>query len=165
MKYISIFCLLLAFTVQAKDIPLEDFAKKSKFKSFEISPDGKHIAYTYEEGNQVKLATMNLAKKKGIHSFAVGDERQVTTFGWLNNERLMFISENITGWLDGAAKDPELYFVNLDGKKRKLNKEAFFILSELKSDEDHILVAKPSVFEGIKLHKLNINTLKSDWKR
>lgn len=166
MKFMTfvLFLLVMTTSVESKTIPLADFAKKSEFKSFQISPDGKHVAYTYEDGNQVKLGTMNLKTKKGIHSFTVGDDREVVQFQWLNNKRLMFISQNITGWLDGADKEPELYFVNYDGKKRKLNKDFFFIISSMKNDDDHILIAKPSVFEGIKLHKYNINNMKSNYQ-
>ena len=163
MKYILITLLTLTFVAHSKPLPLEDFATKSKFKTFQISPDGKHVAYTYEDDNQVKMGTMNIETKKGIHSFEVGESRQVSTFRWLNNERLFFQTENITGWLDGAEKDPEGYFVDIDGKKRKYLKSTFRILSNLKDIEDEILVAKPSLNDGIKLHKLDINTLKFNY--
>ncbi len=166
MKYISV--ILLAFVMIAsatsKPLPLEYFAKKSEFKSFEISPDGKHVAYTFEDENQVKMATMNLETKKGVHSFSVGEDRQVSTFRWLNNERLYFVTENVTGWLDGAEKKPEAYFVNYDGKKRKAIQSFFFIISRLENSKDEVLIAKPSRFDGIKIHKLNIHTLKENYQ-
>ncbi len=164
MKYILILLLSLSSTVNSKTIPLEDFAKKSEFKSFQISPDGKHVAYTFEDDNQVKMGTMNIETKKGVHSFSVGEDRQVSTFRWLNNERIFFVTENITGWLDGAEKDTEAYLVNLDGKKRKAIKSFFFILSELKENPDEILIAKPSMGDGIKMHKLDIYTLKENYQ-
>jgi len=163
MKNLCLLLLFVSVTAISKTIPVEHFAKKSEFKTFQISPDGKHVAYTFEDGNQVKMGTMNIQKKKGIHVFSVGDERQVSTFRWLNNERLMFVTENITGWLDGAEKDPEAYFVNIDGKKRKPLKSAYRILSDLEDNNDEILVAKPSRADGIKLYRLNIYTLKENY--
>ncbi len=57
--------LLLSNSVFAAKVPLEAFAQKAQFKSVQISPDGAHIAYTFEEGDRVKLGIMNLATKKG----------------------------------------------------------------------------------------------------
>lgn len=162
-KTMTLICLLLSvLTVQAKKVPLEAFAQKSQFLNMRISPDGKHIAYTYEEGNQVKLGTMNLKTKKGIHSFDVGEDREIIHFSWVNNERLFFAGGNITGWLDGANKDYRAYFANLDGKKRKGVPLGYTnIVSDLEESPDEVLILKNFGSDGVKLHKMNINTLKT----
>ena len=108
--------LLLSANAFATKVPLEAFAQKSQFKSVQISPDGKHIAYTFEEGNQVKLGIMNLASKKGVYAFDVGADREIADFSWINNERLYFVGANITGWLDGKPKKPEMKAVDIDGE-------------------------------------------------
>ena len=155
--------LLLSCGTLAKTLPLETFAQKSQFKNVEISPDGKHIAYTFEEGNQVKLGVMNLASKKGIYAFDVGEDREIAQFSWINNERLYFVGANITGWLDGAKKDYRAYFANLDGKKRKGVPLGYTrIVSFIEDDDDHVLILKNSD-DGAKVHKMNVNNLKTNY--
>lgn len=163
MRLIVFMLLLSAFTSQAKVIPLEDFAQKSQFKNVQISPDGKHIAYTYEEGDRVKLGTMNLKNKKGIYSFDVGKDREIVQFTWITNERLYFVGGNITGWLDGAEKDYRAYFANYNGKKREgIPLQYSSIVSTLDDDEDHVLILKRQR-DGVKVHKMNIFTLKTNY--
>lgn len=85
--------LFVTGAAQSKIIPIEDFAKKSQFKSAKVSPDGEHIAFTYEDGSEVKLAVMNIADNKILSSFDVGDERAVEWFSWANNERVVMLAE------------------------------------------------------------------------
>ena len=165
MKHIT--ALLLAFVLAAsansKTIPLVDFAQKSMFKSVQISPDGKHIAYTYEEGDRVKLGTMELKTKKGIYSFDVGKDREIIQFRWINNERIYFVGGNITGWQTGADKDYRAYFANYDGKKREgIPLMYSSIVSNLDNDKDHVLILKRQR-DGVKVHKMNINSLKTNY--
>ncbi len=163
MKFILMLTLLAAYSVNSKTISLEDFAQKSLFKSVQISPDGKHIAYTYEEGDRVKLGTMNLKSKQGIYSFDVGQDREIIQFRWINNKRLYFVGGNITGWLDGAEKDYRAYFANFDGKKREGIPLIYSsIVSNLDDDKDHVLILKRQM-DGVKVHKMNVKTLKTNY--
>jgi len=107
--------LFVTGAAHSKIIPIEDFAKKSQFKSAKVSPDGEHIAFTYEDGSEVKLAVMNVVSNKLLTSFDVGNEREVVEFHWVNNERVLMLAGNITGWLDGADKDYRLVAGNIDG--------------------------------------------------
>ena len=58
MKKITIFLVVLFLggcTVDIPKIPLEDFFKNPEKSSFQLSPDGKKIAYMkpWEEGNRM----------------------------------------------------------------------------------------------------------------
>ncbi|MFC3193158.1 alpha/beta hydrolase family protein [Marinicella sediminis] len=163
MKTTLLLTLLLATTAFGRTIPLEDFAQKSQFKSVQISPDGKHIAYTYEEGDRVKLGTMNLKTKKGIYSFDVGANREIIQFQWITNKRLYFVGGNITGWLDGAPKEYRAYFANLDGKKREgIPIQYSRIVSLMEDDDDYVLILK-NQRDGVKVHKMNVKNLKTNY--
>ncbi|GAA4343856.1 alpha/beta hydrolase family protein [Kangiella taiwanensis] len=146
---------------QAKNIPIEDFAKKSQFKSAKISPDGEHVAFTYEDGSQVNLAVMNLKSKEITISFEAGEEREVIMFFWANNERVVMLQENITGWLDGAPKESELVAGNIDGTRRSLlwdfQRSNIETVSVLDSDPEKILVGKYHWSErDVKLHRFDV---------
>lgn len=146
---------------QAKNIPIEDFAKKSQFKSAKISPDGEHVAFTYEDGSQVNLAVMNLKSKEITISFEAGEEREVLSFFWANNERVVMLQRKITGTLDGARQYPSLVAGNIDGTKRTLlwdyQRSDIDIISDLKSDPEKVLVVKSHWQDtDVKLHRMDI---------
>ena len=160
--------LLAVAFVQAKEIPIEDFAKKSQFKSTRISPDGEHIAFTYEEGSEVKLGIMSLTKKELLTSFDVGPEREVVYFYWANNERVVLLAGNITGWLDGANKNYRLMAGNIDGTKRKelwdFQRSGLRIISTLDGDDERILTTKSHwQDDDVKLHYLDVYKAKLDY--
>lgn len=164
MKYIFILLLAISMNADSKPIPLKDFAQKSKIKTAKISPDGKFLAYTFEDGDRVKLGTMDLKTKKGIYAFDVGKDREIIVFDWVNNERLYFVGGNITGWLDGAEKDYRAYFANYDGKKREgLPLMYSNIVSKLDNDPDHVLITKYFRGDSVKIHKMNVYTIKTNY--
>lgn len=163
MKRLILFLagLLILGAVQAKDIPIEDFAKKSQFKSSRISPDGKHVAFTYEDGNQVKLAVMDLENKEIKISFEAGEDREVVMFFWGNNERVVMLQRKITGWLDGAREYPKLVAGNIDGTERLLlwdfQRSGIRVISDLEAEPEKILVGKYHFTErDVKLHRMDI---------
>lgn len=171
MKYILILLLSVTLTANSKLIPLEHFAQKSKFISMKIAPNGKHLAFTYEDEDQIKLGIMNMKSKKGIFSFDMGPNREAAQFWWGNNERVVIISQKITGWLDGKNTYPEMFAADIDGKKRKMmwdyQRANVNMVSTLPNDPDHVLVSKHHFTDNFsgKLQKLNINNGKMDYQQ
>ncbi|MEZ5470562.1 MAG: S9 family peptidase [Marinicella sp.] len=162
MKNILTVMLLFTFTVNSKPVPVENFAAKSEFISMKISPDGKHMAFTYEEDSSINLGVMDMKTKKGIYSFKMGDNREVAFFFWGNNKRLVIQSQKVTGWLDGAHNYPELFSADLDGKNRQLlwdfQRSYLSHVSILDNEENYILVSKRHFADNYsaKLQRLNI---------
>ncbi|NVJ66424.1 MAG: S9 family peptidase [Gammaproteobacteria bacterium] len=167
MKHIFAFLLcILALNVAAADkIPLEHFAQKSKFNSFKISPDGKHIAFTFDDEDQEKLAVMELSTKKIMTTFSSdGSGREIATYIWASNERIVMLNQKVTGWLDGQNKMQKLVAGNIDGSKRvelldfAISRSGIRILSSLPDDPNHILVGKYHYTDdgAVKLNKMNI---------
>ncbi|TDR20833.1 S9 family peptidase [Marinicella litoralis] len=156
-------CLMTAVTTQAELIPVDHFASNPKFLSMKISPDGKHLAFTYEDEGQFKLGIMNMKSKKGTYSFSMGPNREAAQYWWLNKNRVLIISQRITGWLDGKRAYPEMFSVNIDGKKRELmwdyQNSSVSPISLLEKDDDHVLITKHHWSDNFsaKVQKLNIN--------
>lgn len=166
-KVLSVIILLCFSAVYAEEVPIEDFAKFSQFKQFKISPDGKHIAFTVEDENQVKLAIMEVGADKAKSAIgAGGDKRGIYNFEWANNERIIVFSRKITGLHDGRPQKPLMGAVDIDGSKRHLlwdyQRSNIRVVSYLKDDPDHILVNKTHYADedGAKLHRMNIYTAK-----
>ena len=167
-KVLFILLIIFSFQVVAQEkLPLKDFAQKSKFKSFKISPDGKHIAFTYDDdkSNQDRLAVMDLANKKIKVSFnSDGPDREIIQFFWATNERILMLNQKVTGWLDGQDKEYRLVGGNIDGKKRvelwDFQRAGVTLISTLDDDPDHVLVGKSHFSDagGVKLNRMNIFT-------
>ncbi|WP_251359197.1 S9 family peptidase [Kangiella sp. TOML190] len=167
MKYLlSILLTTISFIALSADkVTLESFAEKSKFNSFKISPDGKHIAFTYDDDreDQDRLAVMELATKKIKTSFnSDGAGREIVSYSWASNERLVMINQKETGWLDGQNTAPRLVAGNIDGSKRHelwhFQRADLRILSPLPEDPKHILVGKYHFTDkgGMKLNRMNV---------
>ncbi|CAM5224775.1 hypothetical protein [Alishewanella longhuensis] len=68
----------------AADIPVRDFFEHRQFSAMKISPDGKHVAFTYQEETEVKLGVMRLRDQSVISSFGFGNNMHVLNFHWAN---------------------------------------------------------------------------------
>lgn len=162
MKIIIILLVMFISLGECKEISLDDFAQKSQVKKVKISPDGKNVAYTYEEGSEVRLGIMNLKSKKGVYTFDVGPGREVVQFWWANNNRIGVLGGRVTGWLDGARKNYELIAVNIDGKKRKtlwdFQRAGLQLVSLLENSEKYIMVQKTHFADKgeVSLFKMNV---------
>lgn len=155
--------LLLGASTQAAEVPLKDFFEHAEVSSMKLSPDGKHVAFTYEDGTEVPLAVMNLASKKIISSFKFGNQEHVLAFHWGNNERVLMQVGKVTGNLDNMGRPAHLYAANIDGTKRRqifeMQSSTFSILSLLRDDERNILIAKYHWSDdSAKAHLLDIYT-------
>ena len=159
----------MAFAVTEKhtttELPLELFAAHAQFQSMQISPDGKHIAFLYEEDdNEVKMAVITSDMKKVTASFGFGKNQHVGSVTWLNNKRILFTVSEFTGWLDNKGKPTYIVAANYDGSNRRklIHNDMSFhqIVSSLRNDPKHVLVAKFHFadIDGLRLHKLNVDT-------
>ncbi|NDH30675.1 MAG: hypothetical protein EBX72_09365, partial [Betaproteobacteria bacterium] len=75
--------------VLAQQVPLRDFFERRQFINMKLSPDAKHIAFSYEQGNEVRLAVMTTAERKVVNHFSFGDSMHVQEFLWATNMRLV----------------------------------------------------------------------------
>lgn len=164
-------CLITASAAGAvrAEVPLRDFFEHAQFTDVKLSPDGKHLAFTYEEGSEVRLAVMDMANKKILSSFGYGEQMHVLDFGWGNNERVLMQIGKVTGHLDNTGRAAHLYAANVDGSKRRqifeLQSSGFSILHRLPQNPKQILIGKyHGADEGsVKPHLLNIYDGKLDY--
>lgn len=145
-------------------IEAEQFFQHAQFKNMKISPDAKHVAFTYEHETEVRLGVMNLQKKQIISSFNFGNNMHVLDFHWANKNRVLMEVGEVTGNLvemNGVRID--LYAANIDGTRRNLifktETAAYRILHLLPDQPDRILIAKRHWAElnGWKAFTLDIN--------
>lgn len=168
-----IFCLALffiSFQSMAETISTEEFFASRSVTNMKISPDGKHVATTYEEGSEVRLAVMDIKSKKILSSFRFGDNMHVINFHWANDTRvLMEVTEILGNLMKNTGKPVNLYAANLDGKDRSLifetRRASYLILNLLRDEQDKILIGRRHFLDdkGLKAFKLDIYTGKQSY--
>lgn len=136
---------------------VEDYFRTPEAYSFQLSPDGKYIAYmkrrtTGERDLYLKeTATQkeSLLKEQG--------EDLIRGFYWANNDRILYLQDK------GGDENYHVYGVNVDGKNSKeltpFDGVRVNIIEPLKEDEEHVIVQmnkdNPQQEEP---YRLNVNT-------
>lgn len=130
----------------AELIPAEEIFGNSLVRTMEISPDGKHVALTFEEETEVKLTVMRLADREFTSTFAFGENMHVLDFWWASDSRLVMGVGKVTGNLDNYGRSTALYAANIDGSVREqifvTERSGVRVLHPLPDDENHVLVAR-----------------------
>jgi len=139
--------ILYSGNLAAEPPGVEFFAAHSKIRDVQISPDGKHIAFNYEEeNNEVKLAIATSDLSKVVHVLGYGEDHHLEDHFWVSNTRLVSWEGRNTGFLDGRRQLTQLIALDYDGKNRETlfvpQQSGIQILSRLRQDPEKILVGK-----------------------
>lgn len=145
-----VLCALLltawVLPLTADTIPAEQLFGKSLVRSMKISPDGQHVALTYEEGSEVKIAVMELDGQDIVSGFEFGDNMHVLNFWWGSDTRVVMSVGEVTGNLDNRGRPSALYAANIDGTRRQqifeMVTSRYQVLHPLPDDEQNILIAR-----------------------
>lgn len=88
-------------------IPLEDFFRNSTRSGYQLSPNGKQLAYIAPWQNRMNLFVMTLGSE--ATRLTSETERSIAGYTWADNERLLFMKDT------GGDENYQLYGVNADG--------------------------------------------------
>lgn len=164
-----LFSFILSTPVTAKPISPEKFFKNAQYRELKLSPDGKHIAFSFAEDKEVKFAILNRETKQITTSFGFGEYTKVTDFYWATNERVLIEYVRSVGFLDESQTMPTLVASNVDGTNQKIlfqrYNDAYRILSMLEGKDNKVLIAKYNTHElGVaKTFELNIFNGKTNY--
>jgi dipeptidyl aminopeptidase/acylaminoacyl peptidase len=153
--------LCVSFGSSATLVPMEDFFGPANFRTMVISPHGKYLAATFEEDDQVKLAVLDMATKKILSKYGLGEDFQFDNVQWASDTRVIMTARKSVGNLDRKAKFLGLYATDYDGKNRKAiysssgNSQAF-VLDPMIDDPKYALI-NARYIDGAKLMKVNIH--------
>ena len=151
-----------AQTPAQEQVPLRKFFEHRQFTNIKLSPDAKHMAFTYEHETEVRLAVMESKDGNILSHFTFGENMHVQDFFWANDERVVMAVGKVTGYLDNDGRPTNLYAANIDGSQRReifeMASSRYALLSRLPKDDRHILIAKYHWADGGKgkVHRLNI---------
>lgn len=132
---------------------VEDFFKKPKQYSFQLSPNGQFVSFKkrdFEGKNHVYVKNVTTGKEKRVIS---EDDQLIAAYGWANNNRLLYLKDS-----DGK-RNYHLFGVDLNGRN-PLDLTPFEnvrtrFADMLKAKEDEVLIMmnkdNAQVFEPYKL--------------
>lgn len=138
--------MAMPVSLAAEKIPPKVMFGKSLVKNMKISPDGKHVALTYEKGTEVRLAVMRIRDRKILQGFEFGENQHVLNFWWGSDKRVVMSVGEVTGNLDRLGAPGAWYAADIDGKQRKeifdYASSSIRMIDPLPDDERYVLVAR-----------------------
>jgi dipeptidyl aminopeptidase/acylaminoacyl peptidase len=146
---------------QAETVPASALYANASITNMKIAPDGRHVAFTFEEGTEVRVAIMNLDSQKITALPGIGERQHVLNFWWSSNRRVVMSVGEVTGYLDNMGRPGRLYAADIDGRRREQLHDgqgaSVQVLHPLPDDPDHILIARRHWADGgtPKAHRLN----------
>ncbi|WP_164503552.1 alpha/beta hydrolase family protein [Pleionea sediminis] len=140
--------LVFSFLGNASAASIDDFVRPPSFSQVKISPDGKHLASTFEHGTQTKIAIMSLKDQSVKSVLSFGEDNHVVDYGWLTNKRLMLRKGRKIGSFGSVVGTADIIAINIDGSKNRVifgpsNGDMGYgtIASRLPEDDEHILIS------------------------
>ena len=136
-------------------IPMEDFMRNPEKSSFQISPDGNHIAYMKPWKTRMNVFVLNMNTNKETR-LTSSELRGVYGFIWLTDNRVGYVKD------DGGDENMHFYAVNIDGTN-ELDLTPFEnvqarIIDDLEDDPDYVIIGlnkrNPQVHDP---YRVNIN--------
>ncbi|KAJ3198209.1 hypothetical protein HK101_007730 [Irineochytrium annulatum] len=136
--------------------PLEDFFKQPAQAGFQMSPDGKHLAYLEPWNNRMNIVVTANGQDKPAR-ITSETERNIAGFAWATNEKLLYVQDK------AGDENYHIYVTDIDGKNSKdltpyPNTRAILV-DPLENIPDEILVGMnkrdPRIFD---VYRINIKT-------
>lgn len=95
-------------TMQARQIPLEDFFKNPEKSRYKISPDGQFYSYMAPYENRMNIFVQEINGDSAIRLTSETD-RDISTYFWKNPTRILYLKDT------GGDENFRLYGVDVDG--------------------------------------------------
>lgn len=148
---------LAAFDNANYKYAVADYFARPKASEFQFSPDGKYLSYREKDENNKRHVYVKNLETEAVTKAIVEGEELVRGYGWVNNERLIFLKDK------GGDENYHLFAVDLDGSElmelTPFDGVRAQIVNSLKDDKDHMIISmnktNPQVFDP---YKINVNT-------
>jgi dipeptidyl aminopeptidase/acylaminoacyl peptidase len=118
-------------------IPMEDFFRNPDKSSFQISPDGQHIAYMKPWKTRMNVHVINVETTDETR-LTSSEDRGIYRYGWLGNNRIGYAKD------DGGDENIHFFAVNIDGTNEidltPFENVQTRMIDDLEDDPDHIIL-------------------------
>ncbi len=137
-------------------IPMKDFFRNPDQTSYQLSPDGEHLAFLQPWQGRFNVHVQKIGSEE-VTRVTASTERDIFGYAWLNNQRLGWIQDK------GGDENWHAYAVNLDGSDY-LDATPFEgvrveFVDILRDDDQHVLISMnkrdPRLFD---VYRLDVDT-------
>ena len=136
-------------------IPMEDFFRNPEKSSFNISPNGNHIAYMKPWKTRMNVFVMDMKTKKETR-LTSSEERGIYGFAWLTDKRIGYIKD------DGGNENMHFYAINIDASNEidltPFKNVQARIIDDLENDPNFIIIGlnkrNPQIHDP---YRINVN--------
>ena len=137
-------------------IPMRDFFRNPEKTSFELSPDGVHIAFMMPWKNRMNVHIQKIGEET-VTRITSAEERDIAAYLWGSNNRILYVQDT------GGDENFRLYAVNIDGTNPRdltpFEKVRVQLVDELRDNDTEVLIGMnrrdPRLFD---VYRLNIDT-------
>ena len=96
-------------------IPMQEFVRHAQYSATKISPDGRYLALTMLQGDNMSLAVLRMQDMQVIRITRLTDGESVGEFYWVGPNRLMYTSARNFGTYASPFGTGEWYAMDADG--------------------------------------------------
>jgi len=100
---------------QQAPIPIQDFVRHAVYDEARISPDGRFMALTAQQGEKTALVVMRMSDMTLLKTTTLPDDKSVGSFYWVGPERLMFTAVRNIGHYAMPFGTGEWFAIDADG--------------------------------------------------
>jgi acetyl esterase/lipase len=148
---------LASFGAEAK-VSVQDFLKESEFITVRISPSGEYLAATVPIENRSVLAVIRIADMKTTGVFKPESDAYIDEFAWVSDKRVAFNTAKKIGRLESPFALDGIWAMDADGENKKRFSGMRWMLSDLRADEDNVLVEYYEPLYGMTYGLQNVYT-------
>lgn len=117
-----------------------DFYREAEFDGVALSPAGDYIAAIVPLSDRSALTIIRLSDMKTTGIFKPEKDAYIDDFLWVSDRRVIFNTAKKIGRLEAPYELPGMWAMDYDGANKKKFSDKRWIISDLKSDEDHVLI-------------------------
>lgn len=137
-------------------IPMRDFFRNPEKVSFQLSPNGQHLAFMEPWRHRMNVHVQKIGAEK-VTRITIATKRDIAGYFWANNNRIAFVQDK------AGDENFRLYAVDIDGSNLKeltpFDQIRVRIIDDLEDNENEMIIGMNKrdkrIFDAI---RININT-------
>ena len=137
-------------------IPMRDFFRNPEKVSFQLSPNGRHLAFMQPWKHRMNVYIQKIGTEK-VTRITIAAKRNIAGYFWANNNRIAFIQDK------AGDENFKLYAVDIDGSNLKeltpFDRVRVQIIDDLEDNKNEMIIGMNKrdkrIFDAF---RININT-------